>query len=92
MENVHILHLHVGRGGNTPNRGNKEDCTYDDVYMNSDVIRNIQLDTNPAYQPMTVEPSVNDPTYEEMETELQLTANPVYEPIGLSQKSQQIPV
>ena len=88
MENVHFLHLHVGRGDNTPNRGSKEDPTYDEVHMNCDVLRNIQLDSNPAYGLMTIEPSVNDPTYEEIETKLQLTANPAYEPIGLPLKSQ----
>ena len=70
----------------------KEDCTYNEELMSSGTVQNIQLDSNPAYQPMTIEPSVNDPTYEEMETKLQLTANPAYEPIGLAQKSQQIPV
>ena len=70
----------------------KEDCTYDDVLVSSGTVQNIQLDSNPSYLPLTIEPLANDPTYEEMETKLQLTANPAYEPIGSIQKSQQIPV
>jgi hypothetical protein len=58
--------------------------------MSSGAVQNILLDSNPAYQPMIIEPSVTDPTYEEIETKLQLTTNPAYEPIGLAQKSQQI--
>ena len=65
-------------GGNDAKQGV---TAYDDseVEAKSDSdIKTIELESNPSYQPMTIEPSVTDPTYEEMETKLQMTDNPAY--------------
>ena len=71
----------------------QSDPLYDQVEAKTDSdIITIKLESNAAYETMTIEPSVTDPTYEEIETKLQLTANPAYEPIGLSQTSKQNPV
>ena len=71
----------VARGNSPPQNPGKEDRVYDEVETHSETeIKNVQLESNPAYQPITFEGSVQNPNYEEVE--MKLTTNPAYEPIG----------
>ena len=69
----------------------KEDRVYDEVETHSETeIKNVQLESNLAYQPFTIEGSVQNPNYEEVE--MKLTTNPAYEQIGQAHISKTKPV
>ena len=81
----------VARENSQPQNARKEDRVYDEVESHSETeIKNVQLESNPAYQPITIEGSVQNPNYEEVE--MKLTTNPAYEPIGQAHISKTKPV
>ena len=81
----------VARGNSPPQNPRKEERVYDEVETHSETeIKNVQLESNPAYQPITIEGSVQNPNYEEVE--MKLTTNPAYEPIGQAHISKTKPV
>ena len=81
----------VAREYSPPQNPGKEDRVYDEVETHSETeIKNVQLESNPAYQPITIEGSVQNPNSEEVE--MKLTTNPAYEPIGQAHVSKTKPV
>ena len=87
-----LLHIGIVAREYSPTQSpGKEDRVYHEVETCSETeIKNVQLESNPAYQPITIEGSVQNLNYEEVE--MKLTANPAYEPIGQAHISETKPV